>query len=87
MPQKVYIYYMLRGYAGNDRWGRVDGESTERRCRGIVEEEAGIFMPCLDDEKLLNVLASGALAHAVPGSIGENTTYGPHDRYSDLSGI
>jgi len=33
----------------------------------------------LNDEKLLNVLARAALAHAVPRGVGQDTAGGPHD--------
>ena len=33
----------------------------------------------LNDEQLLNVLARAALAHAVPGGVGEDTAGGPHE--------
>lgn len=39
----------------------------------------------LDNEELLDIVASRALVHTVPGSVGEGTANGPHDGDSSLS--
>lgn len=42
--------------------------------------------PRLNNEKLLDVLAGGALGHAVPGCVAKGAAENPHDGDGDFSG-
>ena len=90
---EVYIYptLMQRNTKNNSCIGK------DRQCRGTFSHHRrGLFHrygavvlkdASLDNEQLLNVVASVARVHAVPGGVGEDTADSPHYRHGSFSSI
>lgn len=82
--KKVYIYPTLCPIAVEETFGGRDRQHRGAGSKNREENRVARKLCSLDDQQLLDVLAGGALGHAVPGGVGKDTADGPHGGYGSL---